>query len=124
MAYGSTSIFAAVTGGNDGSWALGPAATTRSMTTAINAESVLSLSVGANTVTVPTGATNAIIIPSSNSSGTTNTNYAGTLTLKGAAGDTGVVISSSAPTLLPFDTAPSTFVLNATVSGTISIRFI
>jgi hypothetical protein len=124
MAYGSTSIFAAVTGGNDGSWSVGPSGTTRNMTTAINAETIVSLSVGANTITVPTGATNAIIFPSSNTASTTNANYGGTLTLKGVAGDTGITISSASPTLLPFDTAPSTFVLNATASGTISIRFL
>ena len=124
MAYATTSIIATTTGGSDGSWSLGPSGSTRNMTSAVSAETIVTLSVGSNTITVPTGATNAIIFPSSNTSSTTNTSYAGTLTLKGVAGDTGVAISSASPTLLPWDTAPSTFVLGASSTGTISIRFI
>ncbi len=67
------------------------------------------LSSGNNTITVPsaTGITvkGATIIPPSD-----NTEA---LTLKGVNGDTGIVISSTDPTSLGFETAPSSFVLNA-----------
>lgn len=73
------------------------------------------LSVGANTITVPTvsGFTvkAATIIPPSG-----NTQA---LTLKGVAGDTGIVISSTDPTSIGFETAPANFVINSagTVNG-------
>jgi len=69
---------------------------------------------GANTITVPTvtgitvkGAT--IIPPSGNLQ---------PITLKGIAGDTGIVISNTDPTSIAFETAPASFVLNA--GGTIN----
>lgn len=72
------------------------------------------LTVGANTITVPsvTGFTvkGATILPPA-----ANTQA---LTLKGIAGDTGVIISSTDPTSIGFETAPSSFVLTA--GGTIS----
>lgn len=70
------------------------------------------LSSGANTITVPVGFTvkGATIIPPS-----TNTQA---ITLKGIAGDTGIVISSTDPTSIGFETAPANFVLNA--GGTIT----
>jgi hypothetical protein len=69
---------------------------------------------GANTITVPlaTGVTvkaATIIPPSANSVA---------LTLKGVAGDTGVILSSTDPTSIAFQTAPVSFVLTA--GGTIS----
>jgi hypothetical protein len=124
MAYGSVTITANVTGGNDGTWSLGPSGSTRMLLNAIQAETVVTLAAGANTITVPSGATECIIIPFTNSGSTTNTAYSGTLTLKGASGDTGVTISSSNVTVIPWDTAPSTFVLTASAVGTISIRFL
>lgn len=79
-------------------------------------EQTVSVAVGTNTtITVPTTpsqATGVIIIPP-----TTNTN---TLTLKGVAGDTGIAISPTAPTFIPFATAPPvSFVLNASSSTNI-----
>ena len=65
------------------------------------------LAIGTNTITVPVGATikGATIIPPSGNTAA--------LTLKGIAGDTGVVISSTDPTSLGFETAPVSFVLTA-----------
>jgi hypothetical protein len=71
------------------------------------------LSSGSNTITTPTGGSTvkaATIIPP-----TSNTL---SLTLKGIAGDTGVVISGSEPTSIGFATAPTDFVLAA--GGTIT----
>jgi hypothetical protein len=72
------------------------------------------LTTGNNTITVPsaTGITvkGATIIPPSG-----NTQA---ITLKGVAGDTGVVISNTDPTSIGFETAPASFVLS--VAGNIN----
>lgn len=65
----------------------------------------LVLAVGANTITVPTGATGVIIVPP-------NPN-ANTLILKGVAGDTGTTLASTLPTLLCIATGVASFVLQA-----------
>ena len=71
----------------------------------------VTLSSGANTITVPTTANGVVIVPP--------TNNAQTLTLKGVTGDTGVAISKINPTLLPFDTSPpANFCLTA--GGTVT----
>jgi hypothetical protein len=73
------------------------------------------LSSGDNTITLPTGGTtvkSATILPPSGN--------AQALTLKGNAGDTGLIISLTEPTTLTFKASPaSTFILNAggTVTG-------
>lgn len=69
-----------------------------------------SLSIGANTITIPVSAgvsvKGATIIPPSGNT------FA--ITLKGIAGDTGVVISTTDPTSIALDSgAAATFVLNA-----------
>lgn len=75
---------------------------------------VHSLSVGANTITIPSssgisvkGAT--IVPPSGNTQ---------SLILKGVSGDTGITISNTDPTSIAFETAPASFVLTA--GGTIA----
>lgn len=73
--------------------------------TPIDSRSLLSLASGANTITVPAGATMCIIIPP-----TTNTTV--TLTLKGVTGDTGVPIAKATPTVLTLGTL-ATFCLTA-----------
>lgn len=67
-----------------------------------------SLSLGDNTITVPTGGTTvkgATIVPPAGN--------AQTITLKGVGGDTGIPLSKLDPTSLGFETAPVNFVLNA-----------
>lgn len=69
-----------------------------------------SLAVGANTITLPTGGSTvlgATIIPPAGNTAT--------LTLKGIAGDTGIVIHKTDPTVITFDAAaiPANFVLNS-----------
>ncbi len=65
----------------------------------------LTLASGANTVTVPTGATAVLITPPAG-----NTVL---VTLKGVTGDTGVPLHKTFPTLLPLDSTVTTFCLTA-----------
>jgi|SRR6516162_1078026 hypothetical protein len=75
---------------------------------------VHTLTVGDNTITVPTGGSTvkgATIVPPAGN--------AQTITLKGVGGDTGIALSKLDPTSLGFDTAPVNFILNA--GGTINL---
>lgn len=80
-----------------------------SNTQAPGAISILSLSTGANTITLPTGGSTpigAVIIPVV---GNTQS-----LTLKGVSGDTGIALHKTNPTIITFDNpAPANFVLTA-----------
>lgn len=94
---------------------------TTTASTAIVFASTVSLSSGANTITIPTGITTLVVVGPNGVSPTPNPAYAGTLTLKGVTGDTGVPISAKWPLVLEWDTttiAPSTIVINATVATT------
>ena len=79
-----------------------------SNTTSPGAVEVISLSSGANTITVPTGGTVpkavTIVPPVGNQD---------TITLKGITGDTGVVLHLTDPSTIALDTSVSTFVLTA-----------
>ena len=92
---------------------------------AVDATQVLTLSIGANTVTVPAGATLCVIAGPNAVSPIPNPNYGGVLTVKGVAGDTGVAMSAKWPTVLSWDVgaAPASFVINATVGCTIELWF-
>jgi hypothetical protein len=71
------------------------------------------LTVGDNTITVPTGGSTvkgACIVPPAGN--------AQAITLKGVGGDTGIPISKLDPTSIGFETAPVNFILNA--GGTIN----
>ena len=122
MATGNLTIAANVTGGADGSWSLN---SSRTVPTAVSAESIVTLIVGSTVVSVPTGVTNAVLVPPNAAYPQPNPNYAGTLTLKGASGDTGVPISTYYNTALEWDsaTAPSSFTITATATGSMSVRF-
>lgn len=75
---------------------------------------LITLSSGANTITVPSGAVAVTIIPPDNNSQT--------ITLKGITGDTGIALALTAPCSLSLSSV-STFVLTA--GGTITgVRFI
>lgn len=63
------------------------------------------LSSGANTITVPTGATACTIIPPA---GNTTS-----ITLKGVSGDTGFRLHNTDPTTVALDSSVTTFVLTA-----------
>lgn len=70
---------------------------------------ILSLSTGANTITLPTGGSTpkgAVIIPPSGN--------AVALTLKGVGGDTGIALNKTEPAIVTFDSPPpASFVINA-----------
>jgi hypothetical protein len=96
------------------------------LTAATDATNVVA--VGTNTtVSVPSNTTTTVcVITGPNGvSPVPNPNYAGTITLKGVAGDTGVPISGKYPTVLEWDvgTAPASFVLNASVATTVELWF-
>ena len=85
----------------------------------------MALSNGASTITVPSGATSAIIVPPNAAYPQPNPTWGGTLTLKGVSGDTGVPISNKYLTPIVWDsaTAPSSFVVTSTTTGTMYVRF-
>lgn len=118
MATGSLRIMANVTGSPVGSVTFD--STVTSSASVIN-EQTVALSSGNNTITIPTGVTTLVIAPPNSLTPAPNPPYAGTLTLKGVNGDTGIAISSKWPTVLDFDAAtqPASIVINASVSGTI-----
>ena len=122
-ATGNVLLTANTTGGADGSWSLTPPAGQRMVGTAVTAETIVTLSIGANTISVPTGATNAIIVPPNAAFPQPNPSYSGTLTLKGVTGDTGVPISSYFITALEFDTtnSPTSIVITSTATGTLKV---
>jgi hypothetical protein len=69
---------------------------------------IYSLAAGNNTITLPTGGSTpkaAVILPP--------VGNAQTITLKGVAGDTGILINKLDPTTITFDTPPANFVLTA-----------
>lgn len=122
MATGNMTIAANITGGADGSWSL---SSTFLASTAVQAETQVALSNGASTITVPSGATSAIIVPPNAAYPQPNPTWGGTLTLKGVSGDTGVPISNKYLTPIVWDsaTAPSSFVVTSTTTGTMYVRF-
>ena len=122
-ANGVLTLNANVTGSPDGARALGPFVITTAA--AVTETLPVALSIGANTITVPSGTTCCLILPP-NAPSTTSTGsstFAGSLTLKGVSGDTGSAISNKWPTLLSFDTAPSSIVVNSTATGTLTVWF-
>lgn len=109
-----------VSGGPVGNRNFGPSAVTSS--SAVDATQVVTVSTN-TTITVPTGATGVFIAGPNAVSPIPNPNYAGVLTVKGVAGDTGIVMSAKWPQFLAWDTPPASFVINATVSCTVELWF-
>lgn len=120
-AQGNLTIQANQTGSSVGSQTFGPLTITANA--AVGQIATVALVSGSTTVTVPTGATCVIFAPPNAVSPIPNPQYAGTITLKGISGDTGVAISNKWPTLLGFDTAPASFVVTATAVGTATVWF-
>lgn len=84
--------------------------------TATGADTVLTPALGDNTIAVPTGSLGAIILPAVGSA---------TLKLKGAAGDTGVTLHPTNPTMISFPAGTSSLLLNASAGGgTVEVVFI
>lgn len=91
---------------------------TDSLPVAVNANSPVqstpvTLSSGANTISVPAGSTAVQITPP-----TTNTN---SITFKGVTGDTGVRLHNTQPASIPLDSSVTQFVLTAgaTITGVV-----
>lgn len=121
-ASGNVTITGAISGGPDGARTFGPFSI--NLSNAVTETLIVSLSVGANTITVPSGTTVAVIVPPNAPYPIPNPAYGGTLTLKGVAGDTGIPISNYMPTLLDWagsvlgqPAPPASFVVNATVGS-------
>ena len=120
MAQGNITLTANTSGGDIGSRQLGPGGTTRMQNTAVSAETIVSLTVGTNTISIPAGATFACIIPTTNTGSTTNISYPGVLTFGSN------VISSNYFFAWNWDAAApggTSFVLTATTVGTITVWF-
>jgi hypothetical protein len=79
----------------------------------------ITLAIGNNTITVPTGTSVALIVPPNYAFPTPLTGYTGILTLKGVGGDTGFPIDKVMPTLLSID--GTSFVLNSTTTGSLVV---
>jgi hypothetical protein len=121
MATGSLSISGNVTGGPDGSRSFGPFVTYANA--AVTETLPVSLSIGANTVSVPTGSSVMVINPPNGTNPTPNPAWGGVLTLKGVSGDTGVPLSNSHVSVISWDSAPSSVVINSTTTGTLTVWF-
>ena len=123
MATGSINLLGAVSGGPDGARTFGPFAITTSA--AVIAETSVALVVGSVSVAVPAGATAVVLFPPNAAQPIPNPSYGGTVFLKGIAGDTGVPVSAKWPTVLSWDATnlPASFVLTATVAGTLTAWF-
>lgn len=118
---GNVIVVGNVTGGPSGARTFGP--TTILLPNAVDETVVVTLVVGANTITVPMGTTVAVFLPPNSANPMPNPPYGGVLTVKGVSGDTGVPISSKYPSMLAWDTAPATLVVNATAVGTLEVWF-
>lgn len=119
-ATGNLTVTGNVSGQPTGQRTFGPMVVVASA--AVDATNVIALGVGANTITIPAGATSMVITGPNAVYPVPNPPYAGTLTIKGVAGDTGIPISAKWPTVLEWDTVvgpPATIVINATVVCTI-----
>ena len=120
-ASGNITLAANVSGGLDGARSFGPITIT---TAAAVAETLpVALIIGATTITIPTGVSAVVLFPPNAANPIPNPTFSGVLTLKGASGDTGSVMSNKWPTLLSFDTAPASIVINSTVVGTLTAWF-
>lgn len=97
--------------------------TVQLITAGVDATNLVTLVNGTVTVTVPAGSTACILFPPNATYPKPNPTFAGVITLRGVAGDTGVAISNTAATYLAWDTAPASFVLNSTAAGTLEAWF-
>ena len=79
---------------------------------------------GANTVTIPTGTTCLILAGPNRTNPTPNPTVGATLTVKGIAGDTGIVFGSSGLVVFTWDAAnpaPATVIVNASIGCTLFV---
>lgn len=74
---------------------------------------LVAVTLGANTLTPPTGAAGVIIVPGS----------VGAITLKGVGGDTGVLLTAARPTFLSLASGQGAFVLAASAADSIQVQW-
>lgn len=114
---GSDALTITTTGGPSGNRSLNWSGT---ISAGVDVITVMTLSSGNNTVNVPAGATRCVICPPNMASPVPNPPNAATLKL----GSTDQIpISSTIPTRLGWDTAPSTFVIVASGSALVEFFF-
>lgn len=115
MAAASLTLIGNKTGLASGSEVIGPLVVSNTAAP-VDAVSTLVLSSGNNTITVPTGAIAALLIPPIAN--------AVALILKGVNGDTGVSLGLTTPTLISLAAAQTTFVVNAGSNVTVVVQWI
>ena len=100
---------------------IGPATVTSATANAYSA--TVALSVGANTITLPSSLTELVIVGPNGANPIPNPVVSTVLTLKGVSGDTGVGISAKYATALTWDAgqSPSTIVINSTAVCSIQL---
>lgn len=118
---GNVTLQGNVTGAPTGSRTFGPISIP--LASAVDATQVLSLSSGNTTITVPTGSTLCVILGPNAVNPQPNPLNSQTLTVKGVAGDTGIAVSAKYPTMISWDTAPASFVINSTGSAAVELWF-
>lgn len=120
---GQLTVRGSISGGQGPLEALGP--NTQLFNAAIGVTQTVALVNGNVTVTVPAGTTLMYFAPPNATSPVPNPAYAGTITLKGVSGDTGIPLSNTYWTYIAFDTAtaPSSLVFTATAAGTAYATF-
>ena len=122
MATGTFTISGTTSGGPGGSIQL---TLSTPVPTAVPNDQTVVLTTGANTITIGALTTWLAIVPPNAPVPSPNPPFAGTLTLKGVSGDTGIVISNKYPTVLEWDltgsTSPASIVVNASTGCTINV---
>ena len=101
---GSTSITGTV-GSANGPITLSSTALTVNFTAAVSSSTVYKPTAGSNTITVPSGTTQVLIV--------FDTANAVVATLKGVGGDTGIALNLTGPVVIPVASSVTTFILSA-----------
>ena len=114
MATGILTVAANVSGEPEGARSFGPLSVPT--ITSVTMDETIALTMGNNTITIPTGTTSVIIVGPNGVNPKPNPVSSVTLTLKGVSGDTGIAISAQNPVVLEWDLVvlpPSSIVINA-----------
>src|SRR6516165_1886084 len=120
---GSVTVQGNVSGSPVGARTFGPI--TIPLNNAVDATNVVALSIGDNTITIPSTATLVVIVGPNGVSPKPNPSYAGVLKFKNVAADTGFQFSAQYPQMFSWDAGgvPASFVINATVATSVECWF-
>lgn len=110
---GTITITGSLLGGNTGTKTFPSASIVN--TSAIENTGTQALGIGDTTITLPAGTLGLYILPIGNTT---------VLKLKGAAGDTGIQISKTNPTVLAFDSTLPALIINAVAATTVWLIFV